>query len=482
MAAAADATAQPDEPRTLTNFGGNQTWRARTLQPRTEQEVLDILTHHRAARIRPFGALHSWSDAAVSSDVSLDMSAFDQVESHAKDDTELVRVGAGCWLQDLLDRLHAAGERTLPTLGAIKRQTVSGAISTATHGSGNPSLSHFVAALRVAAYDPDGNAKIFDYESADALKAARCALGHMGVILSVDLQTVPKYLVEETVRQHGTLQDVLSRLDERPLTQFVLAPYGWAYVAWERSAVAMRPRTAAEWIKAWFFRLYNPVSVDVAFHLLVKAAVALGAGAVKALMRLMPRLLVKNVVRLDDAEHVLTLGHHYFRHEEMEMFLPQSRLEEAVQVLRAATDVFAGEATPVPEAVATKLNLHNLHGELIRHTGSYVHHYPFFFRRILPEDALISMTGGAEEPYFSVSVFTYLPPDRRRDYDAFCSWLARAMNRLFAAKLHWGKHFPLGVADIARLYPDLEKFRALCRTTDPSGVFRNDYSKRVLGL
>jgi FAD/FMN-containing dehydrogenase len=166
----------------------------------------------------------------------------------------------------------------------------------------------------------------------------------------------------------------------------------------------------------------------------------------------------------------------------MELFVPESRLKEAVELLRAATTVFAGDAVAVPEDIETRLNLHKLYGELIRNTGSYVQHYPFFFRRVLPEETLISMASGATEPYYSISVFTYLAPEQRQPYYAFCAWLARAMNRLFGARLHWGKHFPLGALELARLYPELERFRQLCREVDPNGVFRNDYTRRVLGL
>jgi hypothetical protein len=136
----------------------------------------------------------------------------------------------------------------------------------------------------------------------------------------------------------------------------------------------------------------------------------------------------------------------------------------------------------VPQDIETRLSLHKLYGDLIRNTGTYVQHYPFFFRRVLPDDALISMTSGAAEPYYSISVFAYLAPEQRQPYYVFCAWLARAMNRLFGARLHWGKHFPLGAVEIARLYPELEQFRQLCREVDPNGVFRNDYTRRVLGL
>jgi L-gulono-1,4-lactone dehydrogenase len=134
----------------------------------------------------------------VSLDVALDMSAFDHVRPFEEDGAAFVDVGAGCRLQNLLDRLHATTDQTLPTVGAIKRQTMSGAISTGTHGSGKPSLSHFVASVRLAAYDATtGKAKIFEFRDGNLLKAARCALGCMGVVLSLELQTVKTYMVEE---------------------------------------------------------------------------------------------------------------------------------------------------------------------------------------------------------------------------------------------------------------------------------------------
>jgi L-gulono-1,4-lactone dehydrogenase len=464
------------------NFGGNQAWRARLYRPRHEQDVLEILKRHRHGHIRPIGALHSWSDIAASPDAAIDMRDLDYVRPFVRHGATFVRIGAGCRLQDVLDRLHAASGQTLPTLGAIKRQTVSGAVSTGTHGSGKPSLSHFVAAVRVVAFDAEGVPKIYEYEGGDELAAARCALGCMGVILSADLHTIAKYLVEETARPHRSLPEVLARYHERPLTQFILVPYRWTYLAWERAPAEMRALSAGERLKALAMRAYNNICVDVIFHLFVKTAVAFGARAVKTLMKLVPYLLIQGIGRVDDAEHVLTLKHHYFRHEEMEIFVPESRLAEAVDVLRAATEVFAGETTSVPEPLAAKLNQHGLYDELIRRAGAYVQHYPFFFRRVLRDETLISMTSGATEPFYSISVFTYLPPAKRQHYDAFCAWLARCMTALFGARLHWGKHFPLGVADIEPLYSDLERFRQLCRTTDPNGVFRNDYTRRVLGL
>lgn len=114
--------------------------------------------------------------------------------------------------------------------------------------------------------------------------------------------------------------------------------------------------------------------------------------------------------------------------------------------------------------------------------GTYVHHYPLFVRRVLPEDTMISTAASIDGPIYSISVFTYDGPSHRDAYYSFCSLLARALLKLVGARLHWGKHFPLHYADIAPLYPRLEEFRALCQRYDPDGVLRNAYTTHVLAL
>ena len=480
MAVGAKDSAQPSAPRTLTNFGGNQTWQARYYRPRNEADVLEILNRHSQEHVRPLGAGHSWSGVVVSPDVALDMSAFDHVRPFEKNGAAFVDVGAGCRLQNLLDRLHATTDQTLPTVGAIKRQTISGAMSTGTHGSGKPSLSHYVASVRLAAYDATtGKAKIFEFREGNPLKAARCALGCMGVILSLELETVKTYMVEETVAWHQTLDEVLALYPECPLTQFILVPYRWAYVAWERKAVEQRTRVARESLKAWLFRIYSTVWIDVAFHLLLKTAVALGPSALKVLFHLLPYLLITQIRRVDDAEHVLTLAHQYFRHEEMELFVPKSRLHEVIRFLRAATEVFAGGTSAVSEDIETKLNLHQLHGDLIRNAGTYVQHYPFFFRRVLPEDTLISMVSRTEEPY-SLNFRVHLSPPGTTPTLLRLLRLARARDEQAVRRpAALGQAFPFecgrnraslsGLATVQAVLPRRRPQRRICQRLHETG-------------
>jgi hypothetical protein len=67
---------------------------------------------------------------------------------------------------------------------------------------------------------------------------------------------------------------------------------------------------------------------------------------------------------------------------------------------------------------------------------------------------------------------------RRAPYYAYPVFFAPAINRLVGVRQHWAKYFPLAVVEIAGLYPELERFREVA----PNGVFRKDYTRRVLGL
>ncbi len=464
--------------RTLTNFGGNRTWEPTWYQPASEPEILEILRRHANGAVRAIGALHSWSDAPVGTDAALDMSRFDEVTPIKEGDQTFVRVGAGCTLGALLDRLHANSDRTLPTIGVITRQTVSGIVSTATHGSGAPSLSHFVTRIRVAAYTASGEPHIYEYRDGEELRAARCALGLMGVILSMELKTVPKYAVEETLRHFDAVQQPLGLYKEYPLTQFALTPHGWTFITWQRRVA---PAVASPGLQAQLFRGYNLIGTDVGFHVMLKTAIRLGPGAVRGLLKALPHLQVANLPRVDDAQHVLTMQHQLFQHEEMEVFVPESHVPEAAALLRHAIEVFGGVESMLPAALQQKLHDAGLDEALRAGRSSYVHHYPVLFRRVLPDDALISMTSSVSEPYFSMSLFTYYPPGERNAFYQFCSWIARSMHALYGARLHWGKHFPLGATEMARVHPGLSAFRGICNRTDPNGVFENPFTLRVLG-
>jgi hypothetical protein len=505
--------------QTISNFGGNICFTPRDLYaPATEAEVLEILDRHANGKVRVVGALHSWSPLVVCEDALVDLRHFDRVEvERGNDGAVWATVGGGCRIKDLLRQLHSLSDATIPSLGLITAQTIAGAISTATHGSGKHSLSHYMQELRVAAYDAaSGKARIYSWSEGDELRAARCALGCMGIILAVRFRCIPRYDVEETIVACTTLDEVLAHESEFPLQQFYLIPHRWNYLVQRRRvAPDFRPRRrgAARWYRLWWF-----LFIDVGFHLVIKlmASVLKSATLIRFFYRhVLSKLILKNTTVVDHGELMLVMEHELFKHLEIEILVPARHLPHATAFIRTVLEIFDGTTSVPAGAVcaasmdwAAEIENIGMHEELLQRRGTFTHHYPIAFRRVLPDDALISMSSvtessgpessvtessvtessgtessgressSTEGPYYAISFITYVEPRDR--FLVLASFLARSMTRLFQARLHWGKYFPLSNLEIERVYPRFPEFRALCRQVDPNGVFRNDFTDCVI--
>jgi L-gulono-1,4-lactone dehydrogenase len=466
--------------RLFTNFGGNQSFRpASVFTPRDESDLLDMLRACRGRRIRAIGRLHSWSEAPVAEEVLVDLRRFQGVRVEEREGRKWVTVGAGCQIKRILAELARQKAGTLPSLGLITEQSIAGAISTGTHGSGKSSMSHFVEEVRVAAYDPaTGEPVIRTISGGDELRAARCSLGALGVIVSVGFWSRPRYNVEECFRRYGELESVLAMEEEFPLQQFFLMPWSWEYFAQHR-----RETESLRGGWATLYRLYFFLQFDIVLHLLVRFAVCVlrSPRLVRFLFqKVVPRVVVQNWNVVDDSSKMLVMEHELFQHIECEMFVCRSRLAEAVDLLVRLLKHFGGDREALDVTTRDSLQQIGMLEEIETLCGSYTHHYPICIRRVLPDDTLISMSSGSEEPYYAVSFISYARRTDREGFLAFAGVVSRVLGALFGARPHWGKVCPLTAVEAARLYPGLPRFREICAQADPSGVFRNDWIARTL--
>jgi FAD/FMN-containing dehydrogenase len=472
----------PTESVSLHNFGGNIRVTAQRLTPRTEAEILEILSVYRDRRIRVLGASHSWSPVAAADDLVLDLRHFRGLAVQQTLDGATVTAGAAVTIREILAALARCG-LTLPTIGAITQQSIAGAIATGTHGSGAPSLSHYARTIRIANYDPATRApRIVDLSDADPdqaplLRAARCSLGCLGIVLAVTLDAEPDYDVEETLTLVDTLDQVQATAGESPLQQFALIPYAWRYYVYRRRKLAGRRRGGGPRLGALAYRGYKLVLIDAGLHGLVKGLARYADGPLtRAFYRhILPRVALRNLTVVDASTAILTLRHDLYRHVEMEVFVPARHLERALGAVREITDVFAGVG-PTPRWLPGALQ-----AELDGLRGSYTHHYPIPCRRVLADDTLLSPTGGDRQEHYAIGVFNYAGPSP--GYEAFASFLARCLTSLFDATLHWGKYFPaFDHGWVARAYPQLDVFDKLSRRYDPEGTFGNRFTDSMLSV
>src|SRR5262249_23657952 len=124
----------------------------------------------------------------------------------------LVTVGAGMRLRELNEVLAAAG-LALPNLGDIDVQTISGAVSTGTHGTGASlgCLATFVTGLTLVT-GAGAVLRCSPTQNPELSAAARVGVGALGVLTEVTLRCVDAFTLRADERP-ARLADVLADLD-----------------------------------------------------------------------------------------------------------------------------------------------------------------------------------------------------------------------------------------------------------------------------
>ncbi len=206
----------PTPTRPWSNWAGNQqVTPALSVTPVSTDEIVALVQNAatEGRRVKPVGTGHSFTAAALADDIQVDlrrMSGLISVDREAR----LVTVHAGTDLCLLNEELAGHG-LAMPNLGDINVQTIAGAISTGTHGTGAGygCLSTFVEALTLVT----GSGEVVRCSAssnADLFRAARVGIGALGVITEVTLRCVDAFVL----RAHeapALLTDVLGDLDER---------------------------------------------------------------------------------------------------------------------------------------------------------------------------------------------------------------------------------------------------------------------------
>ena len=159
-------------------------------------------------RIKAVGAGHSFTGIAVAPGVQLDLTDLTGVIG-VDEATGRVTLAAGTRLHQL-PRLLAPYGLALANMGDIDRQTISGATSTGTHGTGSAFgglATQIVAATIVIG---DGSVlHVSETENAELLPAVRLGLGALGILVDLTIQCVPAYLLQ-AVEAAEPLDDILT--------------------------------------------------------------------------------------------------------------------------------------------------------------------------------------------------------------------------------------------------------------------------------
>lgn len=418
---------------------------ARFDTPADTAELAAIIARsaERGLRVKAVGAAHSFTGAAVTDGtlLSLDaMTGIEHVEPTA--DGALVRVRAGTRLRDLNAQLWAHG-LAVPNLGDIDVQSVAGAISTGTHGTG-AAFSGLAAQVRAATVVlADGSVVHCSPEShPDLFAVARLGIGAIGVLADVTLDCVPSFRLRAE-ESSASLTEILDDLDTHLTTdhfEFYWFPH--------TDRVLTKHNT----------RLPGPVPVDpvgavrgfVDDELLSNGAL----GAVQYLATAAPSW----IPRLNSLSS--------------RALSPRTFTDRSYRVFASPRRVHFRETEyAIPTAA-----LPDMLGALsawIRMSDTRVG-FPVEVRFAAADDVWLSTAHGRGTAYIAAHEF------HRRDHRAYFD-AVDSIAREFGGRPHWGKMHGLTATELRPLYPRFDDALAVRDRVDPDRVFGNAYLTRVLG-
>jgi L-gulono-1,4-lactone dehydrogenase len=447
------------KPLTSTGTGGRRGWRnwagtatampARWARPRSEAEIVTAVKDAAAAGlpVRALGSGHSFTSIAATSGVALDLSGWTGVIA-ADTRSGLVTAKSGTSLRALNAELGAFG-LAMANLGDIDAQTLAGALSTGTHGTGARlgGLATQIEALELVL--ADGTLVTCSATvRPDLFAAARVGLGALGVVSTVTLRCVPAFTLTADERPMPT-DEVLEQFDELAAAndhfEFYWFPYGRQALVKRNNRHAADGSGAAAiagplpgWRRLWEFEVME----NAAFGAVCRVG--------RARPALIPRLNRLSSAALSarsysDVSHRVFVTPRRVRFVESEYAVPRESLRHVLGELRRA----------VPQLADPVM-------------------FPVEIRVAVADDIWLSTASGRDSAYIAIHQYTGLP--YREYFDRFESIVAEVDGRP-----HWGKMHSLDATRLRSLYPYFDDFRRVRAEVDPDGRFGNGYLTRVLG-
>jgi FAD-linked oxidoreductase len=428
-----------------TNWSGAVRFRAeRCAKPSSERELVVALRDN-PAPVRVVGAGHSFSPLIETSGCLISLEALQGVLS-----VDAEQLTARLWSGT---KIHALGRPLLDAgvalinQGDIDRQTVGGALGTGTHGTGPTlgSLSAELAAFRLVT--SQGEVLDCSRTSNPDIWAAGCvSFGSLGVMSEVTLNVRPAYKLRERqwlMPQEQCWREFARHRDATRHFELFCFPYADLVLAKslaETDEPCAPPLTSTE-----LFARGEAVGIEQ--HAFACAA---------ELARLAPAMsgpvqrFFTRVATLGQAERV------GFSHE----VFPSSR---AVKFNELEYAVPAADGPDCVRELASEIRRRRVAGV-----------YPLEVRFIRGDDCWLS-------PFYqrdsvSISVHQY----HKQPYDELFA-LAESVFGRYGGRPHWGKLHSLKAADLARLYPRFDDYRALRKRLDPDGRLLNAHLRGIFG-
>ncbi|MET7716913.1 D-arabinono-1,4-lactone oxidase [Streptomyces sp. NPDC005407] len=428
---------------TWRNWAGNVTARpVREVSPASAEELAAAV--RKAAedgfKVKAVGTGHSFTAAAATDGVLIRPELLAGIRDI--DRTAMtVTVEAGTTLK----RLNAALAReglSLTNMGDIMDQTVAGATSTGTHGTGRESASIAAQIRALELVTADGSVlTCSEKENPDVFAAARIGLGALGVVSAITFAVEPVFLL--TAREEPMAFDkVTAEFDalfaENEHFEFYWFPHT-GNCNTKRNNRSAGPAAPPGQISGW---IEDELLSNGLFQVVNSLGRAVPA-TIPTVAKISSRALSARTYT--DIPYKVFTSPRRVRFVEMEYALPR---EAAVGALREVKAMI--ERSPLRVS------------------------FPVEVRTAPADDIALSTASGRESAYIAVHLYKGTP------YQSYFTAVERIMTA-HGGRPHWGKVHTRDAEYFTEVYPRFGEFTALRDRLDPERLFGNDYLRRVLG-
>ncbi|MGW0986315.1 D-arabinono-1,4-lactone oxidase [Streptomyces sp. NPDC002486] len=428
---------------TWRNWGGNVSARpAREVTPASVDELAAAV--RRAAedglKVKAVGAGHSFTSIAATDGVLIRPQLLTGIRSIDRENMT-VTVEAGTPLK----RLNVALEReglSLTNMGDIMEQTVSGATSTGTHGTGRDSGSIAAQIKGLELVTADGSVlTCSEKENPEVFAAARVGLGALGIVTAITFAVEPVFLLtarEEPMPLDRVLADFEELWAENEHFEFYWFPHT-GNTNTKRNNRSAGPEKPVPQVKSW---IEDELLSNGAFQVANWVGRAVPA-TIPAIAQISSKALSARTYT--DIPYKVYTSPRRVRFVEMEYAVPRAAVVETLRELKAMVD----------------------------RSGLRVS-FPVEVRTAPADDITLSTASGRDSAYIAVHMFRGTPYQR----------YFTSAERIFTAhegRPHWGKIHTRDAEYFSRVYPRFGEFTALRDRLDPDRRFQNDYLRRVLG-
>nr|WSW62344.1 FAD-binding protein [Streptomyces sp. NBC_00998] len=425
------------------NWAGNVTAApARVVTPASVGELQEAV--RRAAedglKVKAVGTGHSFTAAAATDGVLVRPQALAGIREIDRT-AGTVTVAAGTVLKDLNQALAREG-LSLTNMGDIMEQTVSGATSTGTHGTGRDSASIAAQIRGMELVTADGRVlTCSEKENPEVFAAARIGIGALGIVTAITFAVEPIFFLtarEEPMGFDRVTAEFDQHFAENEHFEFYWFPHT-GNCNTKRNNRSQGPAAPPGAVSAWVEDELLSNGVFQAVNSLGRAVPA----AIPSIARIASRALSARTYT--DIPYKVFTSPRRVRFVEMEYALPREQVVEALRELKTTVD----------------------------RSGLRIS-FPVEVRTAPADDIALSTASGRETAYIAVHMYKGTP------YQAYFT----AAERIFTAlggRPHWGKVHTRDAEYFARVYPRFGEFTALRDRLDPERLFGNDYLRRVLG-